>query len=105
MLSGIVVVQLHCQPFRVSYEEEISMTRSSKPLRGFAAMDPMRQRQLASKGGQAAHANGLAHQFTADEARAAGRKGGQAVSKSREHMAMIGKKGGKVSGITRKSLA
>lgn len=46
--------------------------------RGFASMDPERQRQIASRGGKAAHASGNAHQFNADEAREAGRKGGLA---------------------------
>jgi uncharacterized protein len=42
--------------------------------RGFASMDPVRQREIASQGGRAAHASGNAHQFTSEEARAAGRK-------------------------------
>jgi general stress protein YciG len=42
--------------------------------RGFAAMDPQRQREIASLGGRAAHQSGHAHEFTSDEARAAGRK-------------------------------
>jgi general stress protein YciG len=42
--------------------------------RGFAAMDPARQREIASLGGRAAHQSGHAHEFTSDEARAAGRK-------------------------------
>lgn len=46
--------------------------------RGFAAMDRKRVSEIASKGGKAAHAAGTAHEFTADEARAAGRKGGVA---------------------------
>lgn len=46
--------------------------------RGFAAMDRDRVREIASKGGKAAHAAGTAHQFTSDEARVAGRKGGMA---------------------------
>ncbi|WP_276132246.1 KGG domain-containing protein [Polluticoccus soli] len=46
--------------------------------RGFASMDPKQQREIASKGGQAAHALGVAHEWTSEEARAAGRKGGQA---------------------------
>jgi uncharacterized protein len=62
--------------------------------RGFASMDPNRQREIASKGGRAAHAKGTAHEFTSDEARNAGRKGGEAVSRNREHMAAIGRKGG-----------
>ena len=45
--------------------------------RGFANMDPQRQREIASKGGKAAHAQGAAHEFTPAEAAAAGRKGGQ----------------------------
>ncbi|HEX9038226.1 MAG TPA: KGG domain-containing protein [Ktedonobacterales bacterium] len=44
--------------------------------RGFAAMDPKKQREIARKGGRAAHAHGTAHEWTSDEARRAGRKGG-----------------------------
>jgi general stress protein YciG len=47
--------------------------------RGFASMDAAKQREIASKGGRAAHEKGTAHQFTTEEARAAGRKGGQAA--------------------------
>ena len=47
--------------------------------RGFASMDPQRQREIASQGGRAAHQKGTAHQFNPDEARAAGSKGGQAA--------------------------
>jgi general stress protein YciG len=47
--------------------------------RGFAGMDAAKQREIASKGGRAAHQKGTAHQFTPEEARAAGRKGGQAA--------------------------
>lgn len=46
--------------------------------RGFAAMDRDRVKEIASKGGRAAHAAGTAHQFSADEARVAGKKGGLA---------------------------
>ncbi|MEO7391429.1 MAG: KGG domain-containing protein [Ramlibacter sp.] len=45
-----------------------------KSRRGFAAMDKERQREIASLGGRAAHASGRAHEFTVEEARAAGRK-------------------------------
>jgi uncharacterized protein len=45
--------------------------------RGFASMDPAKQREIASKGGRAAHQKGTAHQWTSEEARAAGRKGGE----------------------------
>lgn len=63
--------------------------------RGFASMDPEKQKMLAARGGRAAHLKGTAHKFTSDEARAAGRKGGLSVSADTEHMAEIGKKGGK----------
>lgn len=63
--------------------------------RGFASMDPEKQREIASKGGRAAHAKGTAHEFTPDEAREAGRKGGMVVSQNREHMATIGREGGR----------
>src|SRR5215470_12164215 len=46
--------------------------------RGFAAMDRSKVSEIASKGGKAAHAAGTAHQFSSDEARAAGKKGGVA---------------------------
>lgn len=45
--------------------------------RGFAGMDADRQREIASEGGRAAHEKGTAHEFSSDEAREAGRKGGQ----------------------------
>ena len=44
--------------------------------RGFAGMDPERQRQISSQGGKAAHQKGTAHEFDSEEAREAGRKGG-----------------------------
>ncbi|MEC3890403.1 KGG domain-containing protein [Xanthomonas campestris] len=66
--------------------------------RGFASMDEDKQREIASKGGKAAHASGNAHEFDSEEAREAGRKGGESVSQDREHMADIGRKGGESSG-------
>ncbi|MCC8687982.1 KGG domain-containing protein [Xanthomonas campestris pv. raphani] len=66
--------------------------------RGFASMDEDKQREIASKGGKAAHASGNAHEFDSEEAREAGRKGGDSVSQDREHMADIGRKGGENSG-------
>lgn len=52
--------------------------REGKSNRGFASMAPERQREIASLGGRAAHRDGTAHEFTSEEARAAGRKGGEA---------------------------
>ena len=75
------------------------MANTSK--RGFASMDPTKQREIASKGGRAAHAKGTAHEFTSDEARVAGRKGGEAVSRDRAHMSAIGREGGHSRGRAR----
>ena len=69
--------------------------------RGFASMDPEKQKEIARKGGRAAHAKGTAHEFTSDEARSAGRKGGEAVSRNRAHMAEIGRRGGERRGARR----
>ncbi len=71
--------------------------QSGPKVRGFASMSAEKQREIARKGGQAAHARGTAHEFTADEARAAGKKGGERVSKNRDHMAQIGRVGGRTS--------
>jgi uncharacterized protein len=53
------------------------VTTERKERRGFASMSAEKQREIASKGGRAAHEKGTAHEWTADEARNAGRKGGQ----------------------------
>lgn len=75
-----------------------------KDGRGFASMDPRRQREIASEGGKAAHQSGNAHEFTSEEAREAGRKGGKAAhEKGRAHeftseeAKEAGRKGGKAS--------
>ncbi len=73
--------------------------------RGFASMDPSRQRDIARKGGRAAHEKGTAHEFSTEEARAAGRKGGYSVSADRSHMSRIGRLGGKTSAGRRQSQA
>lgn len=72
--------------------------------RGFASMDAQKQREIASKGGKAAHASGHAHEFTSEEAREAGRKGGQAAHESgraheftSEEAREAGRKGGQAS--------
>jgi general stress protein YciG len=58
----------------------------AKEDRGFASMDRAKQREIASKGGKAAHIKGTAHEWSSDEARAAGRKGGLA-SRERKRLA------------------
>lgn len=56
----------------------MAQRNSNRSGRGFAGMDPERQKEIASKGGKAAHAKGTAHEFTSEEARRAGAKGGRA---------------------------
>jgi hypothetical protein len=68
--------------------------RTSTGGRGFAGMSDYRQRAIAAEGGRAAHERGTAHEFSSAEARKAGQKGGEAVSRDRRHMAKIGRKGG-----------
>ena len=58
-------------------KSQVGESSDRKSGRGFAGMDPLRQRQIASEGGRAAHEKGTAHEWTAEEARSAGRKGGQ----------------------------
>ena len=69
-----------------SHSEETAMNDAAKgrivngerkERRGFASMSPEKQREIASKGGRAAHQKGTAHEWTSEEARSAGRKGGQ----------------------------
>jgi general stress protein YciG len=82
-------------------ENELASSRKGRngtSHRGFAAMDQEKQREIASKGGRAAHVKGTAHQWSSDEARAAGRKGGETVSQNREHMSAIGRRGGEARG-------
>ncbi|HUR88601.1 MAG TPA: KGG domain-containing protein [Ramlibacter sp.] len=72
--------------------------------RGFASMDPQRQREIASQGGRAAHQKGTAHQFNPDEARIAGSKGGQVAHRNgtahefnSDEAREAGRKGGQAS--------
>ena len=58
----------------------------AKEDRGFASMDRAKQREIASKGGKAAHQKGTAHEWTSEEAREAGRKGGMASHRRRRQM-------------------
>lgn len=63
--------------------QERETLEQQKSRRGFAAMSPERQREIASQGGRAAHEQGVAHEWSKDEARAAGKKGGQASGTKR----------------------
>jgi general stress protein YciG len=62
-------------------KEEVTVAKED---RGFASMDRQKQRDIASKGGKAAHAKGTAHEWTSEEAREAGRKGGMASHRRRK---------------------
>jgi general stress protein YciG len=67
--------------------------QSATRNRGFASMDPQRQREIASEGGRAAHAKGTAHEFTSEEARRAGamsHKNGNRQSATRGNNATAG---------------
>jgi general stress protein YciG len=64
-------------------DQEVSVAKED---RGFASMDRAKQREIASKGGKAAHQKGTAHEWTSEEAREAGRKGGMASHRRRKQM-------------------
>jgi uncharacterized protein len=66
----------------------------AKEDRGFASMDRAKQREIASKGGKAAHQKGTAHEWTSEEARDAGRKGGIASHQRRREQMMNTNTGG-----------
>ena len=66
--------------------EHTEHTEQPKARRGFAAMSPQKQREIASKGGRVAHEKGAAHEWNVDEARLAGRKGGTARHSRRKEM-------------------
>lgn len=68
-------------PLTEERANEMTVDRKGRG-RGFASMDPDKQRAIASKGGRAAHQQGTAHEWDSEEARVAGRKGG-ASSRSR----------------------
>jgi general stress protein YciG len=55
----------------------------AKDPRGFACMNRNKQREIASKGGKAAHAKGTAHEWSREQAREAGRKGGLAARRKK----------------------
>ena len=66
----------------MSTDSQESEVKQHKP-RGFAAMSPEKQKELSRRGGEAAHRKGVAHRFTAADAREAGRKGGRATHAKR----------------------
>jgi general stress protein YciG len=77
----------------ITTTEAMDQATSKKP-QGFAALPRKERQAVAQRGGRNAHTKGTAHEFTPEEARAAGKKGGVSISQDREHMAFIGRKGG-----------
>lgn len=72
---------------------------------GFAAMDEDQRKAFARMGGRASAESGNGHQFTKEEAKEAGQKGGAVTSKDREHMAKIGQRGGMKISADREHMA
>ena len=70
----------------------------AKEDRGFASMDRAKQKEIASKGGKAAHQKGTAHEWTSEEAREAGRKGGMASHRRRSELTGSGSQSTSASG-------
>lgn len=68
--------------------------RDGTSKRGFASMDEEKRREIASQGGKAAHEKGTAHEFDSEEAREAGRKGGQARAQNQQNNSMNEEGGG-----------
>lgn len=62
---------------------EATGNQQQKSRRGFAAMNPEKQKEIASQGGRAAHQQGVAHEWNTEEARAAGQKGGKSSGSAR----------------------
>jgi len=79
MIDGI-----HTSPPEEGKPESKPAEPRPRKRRGFAAMDPRKVSEIASKGGKAAHRAGTAHEFTPEEAREAGRKGGYATHAKRK---------------------
>ena len=74
--------------------EQTASEQKPKQKRGFALLSPEHRREMARQGGLAAHADGTANRWTSETARVAGRMGGSTISRDREHMRAIGRKGG-----------
>ena len=86
-LSRFFPIRIVAPPLHSSASTEVVTEHKGDPVakedRGFASMDRARQREIASKGGKAAHQKGTAHEWTSEEARDAGRKGGLASHRRR----------------------
>ena len=82
--------EVAAHPLREGWEEgSNTVNETRKERRGFASMSPEKQRDIASKGGRAAHQKGTAHEWSSDEAREAGRKGGMASRGGRGKLPVV----------------
>src|ERR1700687_6039737 len=86
MLDRIVAHRLQPECLRARKCEEGQVAKED---RGFASMDRSKQKEIASKGGKAAHQKGTAHEWTSEEAREAGRKGGMASHRRKQEQGDI----------------
>jgi general stress protein YciG len=75
---------MRCSPSISERDWRSEEGKVAKEDRGFASMDRSKQREIASKGGKAAHQKGTAHEWTSEEAREAGRKGGMASHRRKQ---------------------
>ena len=75
-----------------------------KSRRGFASMSPERRREIARLGGLKSQQSGKGHRFTHEEAKAAGKLGGDLIAHDREHMAAIGQLGGLKTSVDREHM-
>ena len=84
-MPSVTGIQWHisCSP-SVRGIRELEEDKVAKEDRGFASMDRSKQREIASRGGKAAHQKGTAHEWTSEEAREAGRKGGMASHRRKQ---------------------
>jgi uncharacterized protein len=101
-MLGRVALRLHLSGSRVEHwinasriEPGTRRDNVAKEDRGFASMDRAKQREIASKGGKAAHQKGTAHEWTSEEARDAGRKGGIASHQRRREQSGPGSDDGR----------
>ncbi len=83
MTKAQTLEDLHRQ---VREEDKMVLHSNDRRARGLAAMSPERRREIASKGGRTSQARGTAHQWTAEEASAAGKKGSARYALRRAEM-------------------
>ena len=88
-LQPVELAGLRVFPLYVFQARNGGGSHMAKEDRGFASMDRSKQREIASKGGRAAHVKGTAHEWSAEEARVAGRKGGLASHRKRRPLPLV----------------